>query len=169
MNLKKECLIRLGRHEDVVVWCNKILALDPNDNVATHDKGVAQMKAGRPQEAVKTLERGLKAMPTQLPMLESLKEAYKQLQKDDLVVQTCDRIVAVDQNNKAAYFDKAVALDRTEKYDECQAAYRLALKHDPTNPEVFYNIAALFLRIGKPREAVDYAKQGLIVPLPLAH
>jgi regulator of sirC expression with transglutaminase-like and TPR domain len=62
MKLKKQSLIRLGLHNEVIAWTSKMLSIDPNDHETMHDRGIAQMKMQKVHDT-REPQGGLQAGP----------------------------------------------------------------------------------------------------------
>lgn len=74
------------------------------------------------------------------------------------------RVIKVEPNNPAAYYNLGIALNSQNKLDEAAAAYRQSLRINPSDAVALNNLGNLLLNQGKLNEAIEILQEALIVP-----
>jgi predicted Zn-dependent protease len=88
----------------------KVLAMDPNDDVAWFGLGKAYMEDQNFEEAVKALEGCLKAKPTYSAAYYALAQSLQKLGRVEECRQVCDQGIAVSTKNGDAMVTKNLGL-----------------------------------------------------------
>ena len=157
----KDAAKNLGKHEEIIEWSDQILKQNSGDSSALHDKGLAQLKLGRLNEAVRSLERASKLEPDSVPILDSLKEAHKLTPDDKGVIDDANRILKIDAKNKHALLDKAVANDHLGDLEQAIESFKLAIEIDPADKIIAFDLAVAYYKAGNFDDSAEAAMQGL--------
>ncbi len=88
----------------------KVLAMDPNDEVAWFGLGKAYMEDENLEEAVKALESCIKVKPTYSAAYYALAQSLHKLGLTDQCRQVCDRGIDVSTKNGDAMVTKNLGL-----------------------------------------------------------
>ena len=59
------------------------------------------------------------------------------------------------QSIPIVYYDKAIALDTLERYDEAANSYQIFLKAEPDDSEVLYYLSEVYLKLNRKIEAIS--------------
>lgn len=84
----------------------KVLAIDPNDDVAWFGLGKAYMEDGNWEEAVKALERCIAVKPTYSAAYYALAQSLQKLHRLDECRRICDQGIEVSRKNGDAMVTK---------------------------------------------------------------
>ncbi len=74
----------------------------------------------------------------------------------------CLEAVKLDPSRSQAHTCVGVTYYLRDRYDEAFEAYAKALDADPTNPDVYYNMACVYAVLGKTEEAIQYLRLTLL-------
>lgn len=88
----------------------KVLAVDPNDEVAWFGLGKAYMEDGDYQEAVKALESCIKAKPSYSAAYLALAQSLQKLGHIDKCRQVCEQGIEISAKNGDAMVTKNLTL-----------------------------------------------------------
>lgn len=137
-------------------------AVDPKDRVtfvADFDLASARTREGRHQEALALYARLLTIEPDNPGLL--LQAAQAQILAGQLAAaeKGLRRAVAVDPRYGLAWYRLAVVLDNTQRRAEAEAAYREAIRFDPSNLEPRKALGAMLAEAGRLSEAIDVLQQ----------
>lgn len=88
----------------------KVLAIDPNDEVAWFGLGKAYMEDSNFDEAVKALEGCIKVKPTYSAAYYALAQSLQKLGRTDQCRQVCDHGIEVSTKNGDAMVTKNLSL-----------------------------------------------------------
>jgi len=88
----------------------KVLAIDPNDEVAWFGLGKAYMEDASFEEAVKALEGCIKVKPTYSAAYYALAQSLHKLGRTDQCRQVCDQGIVVSTKNGDAMVTKNLGL-----------------------------------------------------------
>ncbi|WP_415859056.1 tetratricopeptide repeat protein [Burkholderia pyrrocinia] len=119
--------------------------------------GVVMTELGRPADALACLDEGLAQLPNDEQLLYASCVALDLLHARDELLKRCDRLLALNRGNVAAWVGRGNALLGLERYDEAAHAYREALARKPDDIDARRNSAAAFRALGRFDEALaDY-------------
>ncbi len=97
---------------------NKILDIDPNNDAALFEIANAALRQNKLIDADISIRKALLLKPSNLWYLKLQTEIFKRNGNMDALVQTLDKLIQMDRENEAYYFDKVNALHILGKADE---------------------------------------------------
>lgn len=119
--------------------------------------GVVMTELGRPADALACLDEGLARLPDDEQLLYASCVALDLLHARDELLKRCDRLLALNRGNVAAWVGRGNALLGLERYDEAAHAYREALARKPDDIDARRNSAAALRSLGRFEDALaDY-------------
>ncbi|WP_338641482.1 tetratricopeptide repeat protein [Burkholderia pyrrocinia] len=119
--------------------------------------GVVMTELGRPADALACLDEGLARLPDDEQLLYASCVALDLLHARDELLKRCDRLLALNRGNVAAWVGRGNALLGFERYDEAAQAYREALARKPDDIDARRNSAAALRSLGRFEDALaDY-------------
>ncbi|AWV04221.1 glycosyltransferase [Burkholderia sp. JP2-270] len=119
--------------------------------------GVVMTELGRPADALACLDEGLARLPNDEQLLYASCVALDLLHARDELLKRCDRLLALNRGNVAAWVGRGNALLGLERYDEAAYAYREALARKPDDIDARRNSAAALRALGRYDDALaDY-------------
>ena len=74
----------------------------------------------------------------------------------------CQEAIKLDPGRSQAYTCAGVTYYLRDRYDEAFENYAKALDADPTNPDVYYNMACIYAVLGKTEEAIQHLRLSLL-------
>jgi tetratricopeptide (TPR) repeat protein len=101
----------------------KILLIDPNNDAAHFELANLQLRQNKILDAEVSIKKALYVKPENIWYLKLLSEIYKRNGNMDALVQTFDKLIALDPETESYYFDRANALFISGKIDESKKAY----------------------------------------------
>ncbi len=138
-------LSNLKRHEEMLLACDRALALDGNMVAAWDNKGIALGELKRYEEAIQAYDRALAIDQNRAAAWYNKGIALYDLKRYEEAIQACDRALAIDQNYATAWNNKGLALLNLKRYEEAIQAYDRALAIDQ-NHAVAWNNKGIALR-----------------------
>ncbi len=119
--------------------------------------GVVMTELGRPADALACLDEGLARMPDDEQLLYASCVALDLLHARDELLKRCDRLLALNRGNVAAWVGRGNALLGLERHEQAAHAYREALARKPDDIDARRNSAAALRALGRYDEALaDY-------------
>ena len=79
----------------------------------------------------------------------------------DKVIDSCNRVLALQPGHSAAAYNLGVALQSRHCHQDAIAAYRQCLAHQPANLSALMNLAVAYRETGKLQEAIDTCRQAM--------
>ncbi len=135
-----DVLLGQGRTEEAIAHFRAALRLDPDDAVAHCELGAAYTRLGRPQEAAREYDAGIKvirewveANPGNVQSHNNLGYALLQRGRLDEAIAECRAALAITPNLPLARENIAVALMREGRTGEAIAEYRSGLELSPND------------------------------------
>ena len=77
------------------------------------------------------------------------------------LIERCDELLKIDEDNPAALNYRAIALYYLGRYDESLKLLDYNLRLHPTNPYVLNNRALVYIALGEYQNALDSCEEGL--------
>jgi len=102
---------------------SKILLIDPSNDAAHFELANLQLRQNKILDAEVSIKKALVGKPQNIWYLKLLSEIYKRNGNMDALVQTFDKLIALDPDTESFYFDRANALFISGKVDESKKAY----------------------------------------------
>lgn len=107
---------------------SKILIIDPNNDAAHFELANLQLRQNKVLDAEVSIKKALAVQPSNVWYLKLQSEVYKRNGNMEALIQTFDKLIALDPEYENYYFDRANALYISGKVDDSQKAYDL-LEH----------------------------------------
>jgi tetratricopeptide (TPR) repeat protein len=139
LNQKKDALKVLGRHEDVIFACERIIELDPKNVYALRDKAEAFENLDRLEEAVDLYNKVLKTHPKDVTTMQKRGSALSKMGLYEESLESYDNALGLEKKNKALWNEKGIVLTKMEDYDQAIKCFDSALKLDPQDDDILTN------------------------------
>ena len=147
-------LYESGRAREAGQLCRRILAAEPNNFVAWHVAGLAELQAGRHQGALDALSRAL-SLNSRIPDIHvAIAEALYHLGRDDDALGHYRRALTLNPNSLEAHYNAANLLLRQGRCDDAVAGYDRALALNPGLAQAFNNRGYALFKLGRAEEAI---------------
>jgi tetratricopeptide (TPR) repeat protein len=93
-------------------------------------------------------------------LMDNIEYLYKRRDYENLI-ERCDELLEIDNDNPIALNYKAIALYYLDNYNESLELLDYNLKLHPGNPYVLNNMALVYIALGKYQKALDCCEEGL--------
>jgi tetratricopeptide (TPR) repeat protein len=123
----------LKRYEEMLLACDRALAIDPSHEAAWLNKGFALHYLKRYEEALQTYDRALAIAPNYVLAWDRKGDTLRDLKRYAEAIQVYDQALAIDPNRVSAWDGKGNTLRDLKRYAEAIQAYDRALAIDPKN------------------------------------
>ena len=130
------------------------IAACPEMAEAHHNLGLALLKSGKPDEAIKSLEQALKVRE-QPAFRVSLAAAYLQTGKLDLALEHYQKALSADPGNLTALQGLAIAQQRSGDVSAAKETLEKALAIKKSDPNTSYNLGAIYFSEHQYQKAID--------------
>jgi tetratricopeptide (TPR) repeat protein len=177
-------LAELGRVDETITCCDKVLEVDPTDGGAASLRVMALLRAGRGADAMRWLRdparnhrpfvsvllAALSAAPgpgspnAEAASQTSLRDTAARLSVTGEFVEAVtawERVLEEDPCDAGAWFSKGAALGELGRTVEEMEAYYRALTLDPKDVQTLGNLAVCLRRAGRAEEAITYYDRAL--------
>jgi Flp pilus assembly protein TadD len=133
----------------------------PKKAVKEYERGVADEKQGKHEDAIAHYQKALTLAPDYYPAHNNLGSLY--LSRSDFKAAEAQfrETVRLDQNEGQAYFNLGNVLMLTGHYPEAEAALQEGLQRRPDSPFARFLRGCVFARTGKPGEAEKSLREAL--------
>ncbi len=142
-----------ARFEQAIGCYTQALELDPEQLEVPVALATTQLALGRQEAARSTLETALQRKPTHVPAIVLLARVLCQLGDHDQAIATCDAGVAHASDDARLWHARGQALLGTERLDEAQRAFVLAVQQDPGHVLAWRGRAEAESALGRGRDA----------------
>ena len=147
-------LLALGRAEDALAMCERILHLQPDDAEAHYHRGLLLARLGRPAEALDAYGRALRAKPDFAAALVNRGNLLTQLGRGAEAVADFDRVITLDPRHAEAHNNRGLALAELDRREDALASYDRALALKPDYAEAHNNRGLLLQSLNRHAEAL---------------
>ncbi|MFY8089721.1 MAG: tetratricopeptide repeat protein [Chitinophagaceae bacterium] len=143
------------KYKDAIEEFKKINRNDTNYSTALHELSLSYYSDSNFAESKKAAETGLKFFPEDKNKWYNLiANAEDELGNFDAAVANYDKIIANDENNYLAYFNKGIVYYRKEKYNEASKFLKQCLIISPFYTSAHYFLGRISIEQGKPVQAL---------------
>jgi tetratricopeptide (TPR) repeat protein len=133
------------QQESALSDCEAALALDPDDPLACHLRGVLSMQRGELETAMEALIKARDVAPEWTEPHEQLALLHRMNQNPQAAVEEQSILVAQQPDNPAHYINRAFAYTQLGDYEKAQQDYDRACSLDSENEQVFYLRGCFFM------------------------
>lgn len=155
--------LNLKRYEDVILTCERALAIDKNMLGAWMNKGAALRNLKRHEEAIQAYDRALAIDQNDARVWYNKGLALDYLMRHEEAIQAYDRSLVIDQNHARVWMDKGNALDYLKRHEEAIQAYDRALAIDPNDARVWMNKGAALRNLKRYEEVIQACDRALVI------
>ena len=159
-NLLGKIHLSLGQYSQGILALEQAVRMNPLNYERKIDLTGAYFAAGRNDEAERVIQSMLNARPTDLELVGIAQIYLDQEQTDkagDCLKQTVDPI----KETVPVFNNYAVALRRADRLEDATNIYLKCLKIDPESDVLHYNLAVLYAKSDKRKEARESAQNAL--------
>jgi tetratricopeptide (TPR) repeat protein len=150
--------LRVGRHLDATMVCQKALALDPDHAAALHLMGQLALESGHQDHAVEWFARAIK-QDSNADYLASLGTALQRQGRYDEASKALDKAVQLRPEDAGLWTSLGVLLEETQRPADALLCFQHALRLDPNHLAAAFRSAVLLQQSGKPEEALAWFDQ----------
>jgi protein O-GlcNAc transferase len=152
---------RANRAEDAIDLFQKILDIDPSNDIAATDLGMALLQAQRAKDAVPTLQHAIQLSPESVTAHEDLAAAYVQLNQFDDAEAELHTALKLAPDRPQLHYDLGLAYKMQDDATHAIPEFEAAEKLDPQQPESPYALGLLYLQAGRYADAARELKMTL--------
>lgn len=150
---------RLGDFAQAIEQFNRVLEIDPSFFPAYANLATMYADAGRVDEAIRLLDKGLLQLPKQPDLLYSKAMLFiRQRDYREAINLLSDAYAKAPERSDIAYA-YAIALHDTGRPPQAIAVLKKTLEEVPNDPQVLIALATYHRDMGKLEEALKYAKR----------
>jgi tetratricopeptide (TPR) repeat protein len=162
-----QLLLQFNRMDDAILVAKTCLVLDPyNGQVVTLLDNLKNIKASQAhyedaRKNLKDMEDQVRTNPAALQVAFDLAGTYLQMQQTDRAVQVLSQIAASPYAPGSAVLNIAKIFAQMQNWPRLEAALERFVKLEPSNPEAWYDLAALKASLGKPVESLASLRKAI--------
>ena len=153
--------------DDAILVVQTCLVLDPyNGQVAGWLETLKNIKASQAhfedaRKNLRAMEDQVRTNPAALQVAMDLAGTYFAMQETNRAVQVLSGIVTSPYAQRQAVMEIATLFNQMQNWPGLEAALDRLVKLDPSNPEAWYDLAALKANLRKPADALATLKKAL--------
>ena len=136
------------------------IAVDSEDVGAWYALALLALDQHRPADAIALLERVLTIKPQYKLALDRLGNLYVQLGQPERGLPYLERGVAIGPGDQS-YVDLGIAYMAANQLENAAAAFRGALRYDPTRVEALSRLGTVLTQEGHPADAIPYLEESV--------
>jgi tetratricopeptide (TPR) repeat protein len=162
-----QLLLQFQRVDDAILVVQTCLVLDPyNGQVAGWLETLKNIKASQAhfedaRKNLRAMEDQVRTNPAALQVAMDLAGTYFAMQETNRAVQVLSGIVTSPYAQRQAVMEIATLFNQMQNWPGLEAALDRLVKLDPSNPEAWYDLAALKANLRKPADALATLKKAL--------
>jgi len=156
-------LWNLKRYEEMLLACDRALAIDQTSVEAWNNKGGALSSLKRYEEAIQACDRALAIDQNHAAAWNNKGNALGHLKRIEEAIQAYDHALAIDQNSVTAWLNKGIGLRDLKRSDEAIHAYEQALAIDQNDAAAWYGKGTAFYDLQRNEEAIQAYDRALVI------
>jgi tetratricopeptide (TPR) repeat protein len=150
-----------GKYTEALDLYKQLLAEEPGNVDVMIAMSDAYFKMGREDLAVRGLNEVIERDPYNLRALNNLGSIHAERGRGMEALRVAERALAIDAGNGVSHFIKGVSLQKLGRVSEAIEVYKRALKLAPDMPEIYGNLAQVYLNGGRSEEALKLVDRAL--------
>ena len=139
--------LELGRYEEALSFCDKVIEVNPNFAMAWRERGFVLSTIGRYDEALLSFDKAVELNPDDAIAWNHRGIALVTCGDYDEALVSFDEAITLDSNYASAWGNRAVALGNLGHYDEALEACDKAIELGKQSSSVFFNRAEALLAL----------------------
>ena len=152
-----------GKLDDAIRDYSKFISAQPANAVAFHERGLAYLKASEFQNAIADFSEAIRlnseyatAYNNRVIAYVNIKDRQKALSDFDAAIQLDPIYATALYNRSLIYFDDAA-------YERAVADLKKAIESQPSNPDLYNQLAWTYLKMGSASESLPYVNRSLAI------
>lgn len=146
-------LERLGQYDQAIAAYRRVSRDDPAFAAAEMGRAEALRSAGRDDAAIEVMQQLSELQPDNPAIHTALGDALRQLERYEEAATAYDAAIAQFDSPAepqwVVYFARAIAYERTDRWDEAEADFRTALELNPKQPQVLNYLGYSYVEMGE--------------------
>jgi Flp pilus assembly protein TadD len=158
-------MFRTGRYEQCSLLAARSIELRPEDAAGRKLLGLCRFMQGDAGLAERELRQATELDPSDSEALYYLGRVYFESHNLPAALNVFQKLVTIDPRSVRAYNHLGQTFEKLSRFDDARTAYQKAIQIEQTQTAKsewpYFNLGVLFLKEGRPREAVDLLQQAL--------
>jgi tetratricopeptide (TPR) repeat protein len=146
--LMTNVLEKQGDKKRLKVTYEKLLLLDPNNEILIYNLGVLQYETGDYPKSILSFERYVKLHPQEVSPHRYLFDIYKKQKKDDLAFAEAKTLVSLNPKEMNPYDFIFEYLNSRGSFKEMADVMKIGVSHLPDNTDLHEYLILAYLKIG---------------------
>lgn len=155
------CLGILGRWNEALASLEKVIELEPDNEIAWADRGTALGYLERHNEALVSFEKAIELNPDDSLNWANRGAALLSLERYDEALESFEKAIKLDSNNVFAWHNRAKALSDLEYYEEALASYNKEIELNPLDSSAWGDRGRMQLLLEYYEEALASYNKGI--------
>lgn len=152
---------RMGKLQQALDHCQKLLLKFPNNGLLFHYLGVLQLRLNQPIVAMDYLKRAIKANPNQAASYHFLGVTHCHLNELDAGILAYKKAIKLEPRLNEVYFNYAIALVQKNEFKLAEKNFKKAIDLNFATPDVFYNLGYLLQQREAFEDSIVYYEKAL--------
>jgi tetratricopeptide (TPR) repeat protein len=157
------CLVRLGKAQEAISACSKVLEIDPSEGRAWALRASLLDSLGHHQMAVNACETALNVAPEAPDVHVTRGEIFEGEGRWEEALESHRHALTIDPSMPAAHFGCGVALSSLGRFDEALGFLKEARTRDPKNARACVHECAVLIELKKFEEALASAEAAIAI------
>lgn len=145
-------LMELKQFPEVIDDCNKVLAVENNDQAILLTRSIANHHLGNEREAILDLDTAIKLNPEKALAYNNRAWSYAALKEYDKALTDINKAIALDKNLPTSHDTRAVVLFGLGRYQAALEAVNVAIGLKKDDGAFYYHRAGILPRLGRSNE-----------------
>lgn len=133
-----------------------ITAVPAADYSSLAAKGDEAYKQNKLEEAIDCYTKAVIFNPSDKVIMQKIANIYKLMGNNAKALSFYDKILALDENNTEAYFNKGLVFANQKNYDESIACFEKVINLSPDYPYAYYSLGMAYEQKGDYDKAIEY-------------
>ena len=139
---------------------NEAIQLNPNNDIAYNNRGVAYAELGRYEQAIQDFNKAIQLNPNyDATAYANRGLAYHDLGQNERAIQDLNKAISINPNDGAAYNGRGLAYSGLEQYERAIQDYNKAIQLNPNDDMAYNNRGGAYRHLKQYDRAIqDYSK-----------
>jgi tetratricopeptide (TPR) repeat protein len=148
----------LGKYQEAIESYKQAIRINPDDEYAHNNLGVAYRKLGKYEEEIESYKQAIRINPDDRDAHNNLGLAYGELGKHKKEIESYKQAIRINPDYVNAHYNLGNAYGELGKYQEAIESYKQLIRIDPDDVDAHFNLGLTYIILKDRGSAMEQYK-----------
>ena len=148
-------LLANSKYEEAIIYFQKVVDLNPEDDRAYNNIGLAFNNMGKYEEAIRNYQKAIDLNPKNDGVFNNLGNALDEMGKYEEAIENYQKAVDLNPKNDTVFYNLGLAFLKVSEIDSAIEAFSAGLKLNPDNIHTAFSLLGASIRVNDPNKSKE--------------